>query len=231
MMVQCPSETRSRSSASESGNFQSRGTVDLVLTHGYVMGAVIKNQMPDSLLVQGRQTQDQRVNVSVVSIKRATISYEFQEEPLAGALTAGFGGSTHDVFLSGSVGTAGGLTGLGIPLLTPAVAAEMDTALGDRTPETPFPRAGILVTVQIFGQTLDTSPVNSDPFIFPLDVCKGCLLEFPGDAVEGAGNPNCRNIDNVPPADLCLLGQDKPVDCRVCRLQKPIAQRNDCEPL
>ena len=36
-------------------------------------------------------------------------------------------------------------------------------------------------------------------------------------------------VENIEPP--CIVGQDEPVDCRLCRVSKPIASRTDCEPM
>ncbi len=65
----------------------------------------------------------------------------------------------------------------------------------------------------MFGD-LDGSDVESDPFIYPVEVCNGCMLIDNGDCAglgddfEGAqgGNP-CNPLQDVP-VDCCTSGGD-----------------------
>ncbi len=117
-----------------------------------------------------------------------------------------------------------------IPLLAPGLASVIADKLPVRDAANPSPMATMLAQITVTGSTLDGSVITSGPFDYPLDMCKGCLLFFPIEAKLGEGNPNCRNEANPPDERPCRLGQDDPVDCRICREVKPIALRNECEP-
>ena len=117
-----------------------------------------------------------------------------------------------------------------IPLLSPALANVISEKLPVRDAANPAPVVTLLTKTTLTGITLDGSTVTSGAFDYPVDMCKGCLLFFPIEAKLGEGNPNCRNEDNPPQERPCRLGQDDPVDCRICREVKPIALRNECEP-
>jgi hypothetical protein len=81
-----------------------------------------------------------------------------------------------------------------------------------------------LVTyVKFFGQTTGGDSVESDEFEFPVDVCKGCLVEFgAADVNTSKPLPNCFNASSgasTTSSSLpspCVLGQDFGVDCSLC---------------
>ena len=81
----------------------------------------------------------------------------------------------------------------------------------------------LLVRVKIEGYTSANRVVDSNEFVFPLELCVGCLTAFPDAALsDSAGFPSCiipgegdefDPVEEVP----CAPGNDRPVDCRsVC---------------
>lgn len=216
----------------ETGMFITRGVLDLVMAENYTVRALLKNQMQSNMSINRRQADgsDLRVPTNNITLDRAVVSYQvltMPQDPVGD-----FG--NYEVRASGVVSASDGTTVVEIPVLSPGegfVAEGLSEALGTREPDNPFPKGELLVNVTFHGFTLDGSPITSNTFSFPLEVCKGCLLQFPQEAAV-EGNPNCRNTANPADCDsLCEVGQDVDVDCRCCRQQKAIAERNDCEPL
>lgn len=85
---------------------------------------------------------------------------------------------------------------------------------------------------KVFGRTLGGTSIESGEWRFPINVCYGCLIVFPPDAIDPKVMP-------VPNCDLaattggsvtapCIVGQDDVVDCRVCKETYPNAPL--CEP-
>lgn len=78
----------------------------------------------------------------------------------------------------------------------------------------------ILVKMTAFGESLGQNNVESPPFYFPVTVCCGCLITFPAGSdmadTTSASGPDCNN--GMAPASSadCAVGQDYPVDCRLC---------------
>lgn len=67
----------------------------------------------------------------------------------------------------------------------------------------------IVASVKVRGETLGGREIESGEFIFPVDVCYGCLIKY--------NNGQCclrTPGESVPEA--CDLGQDRGVDCRAC---------------
>ena len=95
----------------------------------------------------------------------------------------------------------------------------------------------MVVGLTVHGQTLAGKHLESNEFLFPIELCNGCLVTVPNGAVDpDQQTPNCLLYDpfsfdedsvNCPN----LLGQDFAVDCRVCKSQPatPLSAQL-CEP-
>lgn len=68
--------------------------------------------------------------------------------------------------------------------------------------------------VRVFGETIGGLDIETAPFSFVIRVCKGCLVEFPAEALDN--NRNCGAALNEAGVVPCRIGQDDPVDCRLC---------------
>jgi hypothetical protein len=89
--------------------------------------------------------------------------------------------------------------------------------------------ARLVAHVTVLGTTRTGLAVQSDEFVFPVDVCDGCLVTFsPSDVDPMLPEPNCAgnpalggSSTNLPVP--CVLGQDTPVDCVDC-LSVPVCR-------
>ena len=85
---------------------------------------------------------------------------------------------------------------------------------------------------KVFGRTLGGMSVETGEWQFPLNVCYGCLISFPSEAINTtlAVKPNCDlpAATGTAIAAPCAVGQDDVVDCRVCKQFFPNAAI--CEP-
>ncbi len=83
----------------------------------------------------------------------------------------------------------------------------------------------VVATIELRAQSVTGRSVIVNQIEVPISVCVGCLIEHPPDALNpgedgsptcGLGNAEMRvNFEDVKMP--CLMGQDLPVDCRVCR--------------
>jgi hypothetical protein len=78
--------------------------------------------------------------------------------------------------------------------------------------------ARLITYVKFFGNTLGGRYVESDEFVFPVDVCRGCLILFsPTDVSPLFTSPNCLGggvgASQIGP---CFPGQDFAIDCSQC---------------
>jgi hypothetical protein len=83
----------------------------------------------------------------------------------------------------------------------------------------------IIASVSVFGETLGGIDIDSSRFMFPIDICHGCLVTFPLAALlpDNEG-PAC----TVPGDEMdppCRIGQDDAIDCRLCSASLEICLR------
>ena len=72
----------------------------------------------------------------------------------------------------------------------------------------------MLTYISFFGHTLDGRMAGSEEFVFPVDVCNGCLIQFRND--PNYPIPNCMGTAATQLPDPCQLGEDVPIDCTMC---------------
>jgi hypothetical protein len=80
------------------------------------------------------------------------------------------------------------------------------------------------VSVRVVGETLGGAEIRSSELIFPINICRGCLVSFPGDGVDALSG-NCLATEPESPPS-CLEGQDARTDCRHC-LENPCCQNRE----
>lgn len=88
-----------------------------------------------------------------------------------------------------------------------------------------------VVYIRAFGQTAGGTRVESGEFQFPIDICYGCLVNFPREAIDPAQPaPNCGKATSdssgggAQITSPCVMGQDQVVDCRLCSAN-PVCQK------
>jgi hypothetical protein len=86
--------------------------------------------------------------------------------------------------------------------------------------------------IRVFGRTLGGMSIESGEWRFPINVCYGCTIVFPPEAIDPKVMPipNCDLAASTggTVARPCIVGQDDVVDCRVCKETFPHARL--CEP-
>jgi hypothetical protein len=79
----------------------------------------------------------------------------------------------------------------------------------------------VLLNIKVFGRSLGGVDVESDEFQLPLQICKGCLVDFStGNDPLQKPNPNCLKSTSAMGAAMtvkpCIFGQDEVVPCQSC---------------
>ena len=79
--------------------------------------------------------------------------------------------------------------------------------------------------IRVLGKTLGGKELESDDYIFPIQVCNGCYVSFPpGTSDDTRPRPNClitpASAGSSSEAGPCFPGQDESVDCFNCRGRK-----------
>lgn len=76
------------------------------------------------------------------------------------------------------------------------------------------PNTRVTADVQVFGDTLGGTSVTSADLLFPIQVCYGCLVSFPADALDPTTPGQC--VGQASSSAPCFVGQDEAIDCRLC---------------
>jgi hypothetical protein len=89
-------------------------------------------------------------------------------------------------------------------------------------------RKSAMATVRVQGTTSDGQTVVSAPWQYPIELCYGCLVAFPPEAMVPQADGSLRCTVNVPSPLCsaldcpCASGSDVPLDCRLCVNRGPV---------
>jgi hypothetical protein len=84
----------------------------------------------------------------------------------------------------------------------------------------------VVASVKVRGETLGGKEIESGEFVFPIDVCYGCLIVYN----DVTGFCCVRKEGETIPVQ-CQSGQDEGLDCRACNTGDPLcyaAQGHTC---
>lgn len=217
------------------GNFLARGTLDITLANRYVMFPTIQNQLQPSSEVKivpqgggGGAVGDFRDTLNegnAIVLEGATVSFT---TPPNVTFTL-----PQNVFIP--------VSGTVQPTSVVTTALEvLSVEIGNIVRQAPeffngnaFIRGNVvtvLVSVKFSGRTSSGTEVESNEFTFPLDICAGCLVVYaPGtlfldddnsltcDEGKASLEGDVTGAANTNITTPCFIGQDDPVDCRLCR--------------
>jgi hypothetical protein len=170
--------------ASESQDvFMVSGMVDIALRDNYIINPIVRNNLTDVTQQKGLEASDSRIATNGIVLRSAEIEYS----PLDGI--AGNIPSTRVIPLSGTVSELSSMTLFNFPLIEAEVMEalrssdtffliDQGTARPKRTSVT------LLTSIRIKGETLDGRSTESEPFLFPVEVCNGCMITYPSELIE-----------------------------------------------
>ncbi len=173
------------------GMFYSSGVIDTNASRGYVFTPLVQSLISES----GDDS-----NPRVIAMRGADVEITFP----SGFLSADEEADLRDDRLtrfsqafSGSV-FPGALSSFSFVVVPTGLLTRLGLAAGDSVQ--------VSVEVSVFGD-LDGSDVESDPFVYPVEVCNGCLTIDAGDCAALADDFEPRDSNS------CNPGQDAPADC------------------
>ncbi len=178
-----------------------RGVLDLAFSSSYSAVVLVGNQF-QSAASTASAPQTERVALSAAQVSLATAS----GRALGMFMTAG----------TGFIDAAADSSAYGVMAVTivPAALAQ-DTSLQGKEP--------LVATIEVEGQALDGTVMVSSELTFPIDVCTGCLVQYPlsaADPTQPAGaSYRCTTFaadSGQTPAPPCVLGQDTAFSCVLC---------------
>jgi hypothetical protein len=118
--------------------------------------------------------------------------------------------------------------GFGLASVT-MIPASRGAKLAEQLQGNPSAYRTLIATIRVYGDTLGGIEVTSGDFTFAIDVCWGCLIEYPLEAVvdpaDGTGGLVCGGAAEGVTSDQCLRGQDLPIDCRTCAAESDVCYR------
>ncbi len=194
--------------ANVDGPFLSNGAMDIAFAQQYTPVLLLGNQ----LVATGNAELD-RVETNNVNIEGAIVR-----------VTSASGASLDKYtvpgtsFLFASSGGTPGLAAYGTTLISPNATAALGTFTGTKR---------VISYVKVFGTTTGGTHIESGEVPFSINVCDGCLVVFPTEADDPAQvkQPNCLASGTTGGTTItqpCSVGQDQPVDCRLCALTNPV---------
>lgn len=107
--------------------------------------------------------------------------------------------------------------GFGTAIATLLPASEGAVIARDELP-TRNERVTRVAEVRVFGQTLGGLDFESAPLTYVIQVCRGCLIDYPPDALIATMDDRYLCTGSAAQAEAlpCSPGQDELVDCRTC---------------
>lgn len=182
------------------------GWMDIGITNRYLLFPSVENGMPTSAEISGQGPSTLRLENNTVQITGATVYYDIPED-IQADLAENQGVEVPQgqfVFTSGSI-EPGSTTVAVLEVVPPRVGEtlRLSKILSER-----YATTQILVRVTVEAVMKDGDTVNSNEFVYPLNVCNGCLVFFP---VLDCTLPPTEEV-TLP----CFPGQDEGVDCRAC---------------
>ncbi len=205
------------------------GVLDVALAPNYVVSPLLANQLITTANMDQRRPETNFLNVQgfVVELREGSpdgtliqpafsVYQNIAVPPSLAAGTPGYGVGTIEVIPPQIVAA-----------LKPVVC-RVNTSV-PTTAECPVPRyesadRRIIVKLTAFGESLGQNGVESTPFLFPVRVTCGGLINFPPDSDAPDSlyrGPDCRGGNALGGAGACRLGQDFNVDCRLCSGSNP----------
>lgn len=208
--------------------FLGNGVVDLALARDYAIFARITNNMFEISQVKNYTVQDARLETNDVVLNAAVIEFSALDQ-----ITANLPEKVR-VPITGTVALNGSAT-IPLQVLSPAMLQELRSSREFRNFDAQNnlrPIRGlvkIIAKLQIEGETLDGKSIQSNQFLFPIDVCNGCRVSFPAVALAVDANTGAQFClspaelgeavaDLVPPECPGFVGTDGVfIDCVQCR--------------
>lgn len=217
-------------STSES-EFMTRGIVDVAIARRYTLYPLVSNNMIDLTNAKGYSDGDGRQDTHAVRLKE--VSYSIKGE-IEGLDTTSF---TQKI--SGTIPVQSqsvvGFNILSSELIKQIREANFQTILGSSFSATTG-SADVTISFSIKGETLDGNEVETETYSFPLEICSGCLINYPADAIDLSAQkqPNCLAPSDSVEEPNCPMqvGTDNQIlDCRLCpSYANDQASRALCQP-
>jgi hypothetical protein len=204
--------------ADPGGVYLGSGVLDVAFATNYKAWVLVGNQYTP------RGSKDNlRTETTGVNLRGAEISLTTSEgNPIACGKTPGC--DKFSVFGSGFAHSAKGTDpGWGLfaaDLIPDSVGEGLKASIGQNRSKT----MSIVANIKVFGDTLGNQEITSGQLSFPINVCYGCLIQYPLASVvpdpANKGKFICQVGASSAPTLGCNPGQDDAIDCTSCTATK-----------
>jgi hypothetical protein len=180
-----------------------RGTLDVAFLRSYQGAVLVGNQLTPRGIKNQLRTETQGVELRGAEVRLTNAAGAVLEE-----FSVPAGGFVHS--------NSSESPGYGMALVTMIPTGRGQAFLSELNNDRNSVRT-VVAAIRVFGTTLGGTELTSGEFTFPIDVCFGCLVDYPLEAVEDTGNGRiCAGTAEGVSATQCIRGQDAVIDCRSC---------------
>lgn len=178
------------------------GVLDISIASTYTAALIVGNQM-----AQRGDKSNLRSETSRVNLRGAEVRLENADGSVIQEFTVpGTGFATINQSQQPGYGV------IGITVIPGSVAA----GLSGEVP--PFGGSKTVVAnIRVFGDTLGGHELTSSELTYPVQVCNGCTIDYPPEAISEDGECIITGQSLGSNSTSCYLGQDGTTDCRRCR--------------
>jgi hypothetical protein len=186
------------------GTLKAGGRLDTSLANGYVAALLVGSQLT------------QRGSREQLRTETARLMLEGAEVTLSDASGAplDIGTNPFTTLGNGFVDPAGGVQpGFGTIFVELIPASVMQAVSG----ALPGGRGVVRAKMRVFGTTLGGQPVESGDYTYSIEVCNGCLIEYPTTSdTSNGGDYVCGGPPKSTAVEVCAIGQDQVTPCALC---------------
>lgn len=181
------------------------GTLDLALAGGYRAALLVGSQ-----LTQRGSRERLRTETARLVIRGADITLEdAYERPLALEGNPNPFSTVASGIINPAAGTEPGLGVTFLDIIPSVLSSAIESALGGS--------GLVLAKIKVYGETFGNQKVESGDFLFPIQVCRGCLISYPATSMTASGLACDSTAEQGSTTDtVCFVGQDKAVPCTSC---------------
>jgi len=198
-------ETSCKPPSGSSGPARSTGTLDLLFASRYMFFPGINNALTGAAETSELGTGQGALDPHGITLTGARVWFEIE-----GLLGQWDGSPTvlpDELFAptSGHIAPSGNAS-ISVELLSSTVVKILD---GDVAFDNIYSGGYLIAHVVVEGRTLDGTKVRSNEFVFPINVCRGCLLYWP------IKDPSkcCDGLTSE--TTVCFPGQDEAIPCDI----------------
>lgn len=181
------------------------GTLDLALTGGYRAALLVGSQ-----LTQRGSRERLRTETARLVIRGADITLEdAYERPLDLQGNPNPFSTVGSGIVNAAAGTEPGLGVTFLDIIPSVLSSGVANALGGS--------GLVLAKIKVYGETFGNQKIESGDFLFPIQVCRGCLISYPATSMTTSGPACDSTTEQGSTTDTaCFVGQDNAVPCTSC---------------